>query len=941
MPAESDAHTILFERLSQALAPDCILKREIARGGMGVVFQAHDIALNRPVAVKLLMPEHATAELAVRFLREAQVLARLRHPNIVTVHQVCEKAGLFYYLMEWLEGETLQARLTRGPLSRSEVVRVGTELLDALGAAHKQRWIHRDVKPGNIFLTEERTILTDFGIARSISDDATTLTDARQLIGTLAYMSPEQREGRHVTEATDIYSAGLVLYEATSGRRWWQRGHESHDWAGVPSRLRAVLRKAMQPEPSDRWASAAAFRSQLLKSVKPGSRAFLLAAGVILAGVAAGYLYSRFRGDPPSGRVIRFQAFEQGAGGWSDSIEAAVVTRLAGFPDLIVTGPFKRRAEELEGPELVLSGSVRASGDSLLATIQTLPGSARGIRVTWKENVGNWRMLADSLAAQLIYAIYRSDADGDPSLPRDALPRTHEGWRAWSQAEPLFTRARWGEAAAAYRRAETIDTTCLICSFRINDIDRWLDQPHDPARLGRLQAHLDDFPPHYRLLIQAAATRWPARIALMDSATHTRDFFLAFFHRGDEIFHRGPLYGRHRSEAIGDFEQTVRLRPDFAPGWEHLAWLRIAEGDSAGAANALDSLKLTGDVVDPTSVGLRFLLDAAFEYRFAAPGSGDAIVNRALAIPDLASFPFLAMGPRLMLTFDAPEASIGMGRIFVQRSAVAEIRSGLLAQVFGHLTLGNSDSAQHYARALQGRVPGISNDLFAAQLAGAMVLVDPDTSPEYRRRAGLAREYLQQFTLSEAIGDAARHRAGWMVVLLALRTDYPGGMTAAGPLALDGSDSVGASHYLALVQADRLATDGDYDQALSLTSWNPEDLARLADPFFSTVSRFFRADWFARQGNTRDALATLLWHEANDFATYPLAEPQPPEVDQAFGTLAHWKRAQLLDANAALGLDPCPSYRAVVGLWEKGDSLHRARAVFASKRLSWFSCGDG
>lgn len=559
---------------------------------MGVVFQAQDIALNRPVAVKLLLPEHATAELATRFLREAQVLARLRHPNIVTVHQVCEKAGLFYYIMEWLEGETLQGRLTRGHLSRPEVVRVGAELLDALGAAHKQRWIHRDVKPGNIFLTEERAILTDFGIARPISDDTTSLTDTRQLIGTLAYMSPEQREGGHVTEATDIYSTGLVLYEAMSGRRWWQRDHESHDWSGIPSRLRAVVRKAMELNPSDRWRNAALFRNELLKTLKSRSQAVLLAAGVILLCVAAVYPYLASRREPPNGRIVRIQVLEsRGAGGWSDSIGTAVATRLAGFPDLIVSGPLESRSNELEGPELVLTGSVEFSGDSLQATIQARPCPAREIRVTRKETVANWRTLADSLVAQLLYAIYRCDANADPSLPRDALPRTSEGWRAWSQAEPLFTRARWGEAAIAYRRAEAIDTTCLLCSFRINDIDRWLDQPHDPARLSRLQAHLADFPPHYRLLIQAAAASGETRIALMDTAVLTRDFFLGFFHRGDEIFHRGPVFGRHRGEAIGDLEQTVRLRPDFAPGWEHLAWLRIAEGDSAGAGRALDSLK--------------------------------------------------------------------------------------------------------------------------------------------------------------------------------------------------------------------------------------------------------------------------------------------------------------------------------------------------------------
>jgi hypothetical protein len=938
----TDAEALLFERLENALAPEYVLKREVARGGMGVVYLAHDVALDRPVAVKLLAPEHATAELAARFLREAQVLARLHHPNIVTVHRVSEKSGLFYYIMEWLDGESLQERLARGPLPLPQVVRIGSELLAALGEAHRQRWIHRDVKPGNIFLSDNRAILTDFGIARTLDPEAETLTETRQTIGTLAYMSPEQREGGHVSEASDIYSAGLVLYEAACGRRWWQRDQDSHEWSGVPSRLRRVLRKAMEHNPANRWASAQLFGEELNRRAKPSLAPLLWAGGALLIATA---LYFSLRpsgaAPPTSGRTVRLQAFESiGPGGWGDSLGRAIAASLASFPDLVVTGPDADAGGSADAA-LVFIGSVEATGPTLRATVGTRPGTASRISVTQEGKAAEWRTLADSLAAQLIYAIYVSDPHRDLSLPTAVLPQTPAGWHAWSQAEPLFTQARWGEAAIAYRSAEALDSTCLLCAFRINDIDRWLDQPHDPSRVTRLRDHAGEFPAHYQLLIQAATTQWPARIALMDSATRTRDFFLANFHKGDEIFHRGPLFGRHRSEAMADFERAVSLRPDFAPAWEHLAWIRIAEGDSVGAAHALDSLELTGEVVDPTAVGLRFLLKAAFAYKFLPPGTGDAIVTGALTMPEVASFPYLAMAPRLMLTFEAPEAAIGMGRIFARRSAVAEIRSGLLAQVFGHLALGRSDSAQHYARSLQNRVRGINTDLFAAQLAGALVLVDPDSLPEYGTRARLALEYLKQFSLSEAVGDAGRHRAGWMVALLAQRTHYPAGMTAAGPLALDGSDSVEARHYLALIQADRLASGGQYDQALRLTNWNPEDLVRLSDPFFSAVTHFFRADWFARQGNALDAVATLLWHEANDFGTYPTGEPLPPEVDQAFGTLAQWKQAQLLAASAAMGLDPCPSYRAVARRWRGGDSLHQARAAFAANRLSWFSCGDG
>lgn len=939
MAAEANADSILFQRLSQALAPEYTLQREVARGGMGAVYLAHDVALHRPVAVKLLLPEHATAELAARFLREAQVLAGLRHSNIVTVHRVAERDGLFYYIMEWLEGETLQDRLTRGPLPPADAIRAGAELLDALGAAHQQRWIHRDVKPGNIFLAGGRAVLTDFGIARPLSDDVTSLTETRQMIGTLAYMSPEQREGRHVTEATDIYSAGLVLYEMLSGRRWWQRDRESPGWSGVPSRLRTVVRKAIQQNPADRWKNAALFRMELLRSQKARVGVSVGATALALAGPVL-YLMLRSPGPVPANpQAMRLHLLaSSGPKELADSIGAAVAGSLSGFPDLMVSGP-EGDPERQDGLDLALSGTVDTSAGTLQVTFQSRPGASRQIKVTRESPVTEWRTLADSLAGQLVYQIYLSDTTRDQSLPSGVLPRTPAGWRAWRQAEPLFTQARWGEAAVAYRDAEAIDSTCLLCAFRISDIDRWLDQPHDPSRLARLQAHIADFPLHYQLLIQAAATRWPERIALMDSATRTRDFYLAWFHKGDEIFHRGPLFGRRRSEALGDFERTVRLRPDFAPGWEHLAWLRIAEGDSAGASNALDSLELTGNGVDPTSVGLRFLLKAAYAYRFLGSGTGDAIVTGALQRPDVAAFASLAMAPRLMLTFDAPEASIGMGRIFARRAAVAEVRAGLLAQVFGHLVSGRPDSAMRYARVLQSRVPGTESDLFTAQLAGTLALVELDSSPAQNQRAVEARQLLRQFTLSGAEGDDARRRAAWLVILLAERTGA-GDHVALSRLVLGQGGSPATRYYLTLIQADQLARRGLLDRALALTDWKGDDLVRLPDPFFSTVTHFLRAEWFARQGNTRGAISTLLWHEANDFGTYPLGDPLPPEVDLAFGTLARWQQARMLDQSGVASPEACRSYRIVAQSWSEASPAYRDRATLAAERLSSLPCRD-
>jgi hypothetical protein len=294
----------------------------------------------------------------------------------------------------------------------------------------------------------------------------------------------------------------------------------------------------------------------------------------------------------------------------------------------------------------------------------------------------------------------------------------------------------------------------------------------------------------------------------------------------------------------------------------------------------------------------------------------------------------------MMLTFAAPTASIGMGRIFARRAAVAEIRSGLLAQVFGHLALGRPDSAIHYARELQSRVPGIETDLFAAQLAGALALADPDSSSGGRQRATAAREELRQFVVSGAAGDDIRHRAAWLVGLLAERAGA-GNQVPLAHHVLDQGIGPASRYYLALLQADQLAERGLHDRALGLTDWKGTDLVRLPDPFFSTITHLLRADWFARVGNTRDAVGSLSWHEANDFATYPSAEVLAPEVDLAFGTIARWNQARMAEHNGAFAPAACRGFEAVSRLWRQGDARHRARAAHAGERLASLSFADG
>jgi eukaryotic-like serine/threonine-protein kinase len=209
----------LFLSLQEALAGHYAIERELGRGGMAVVYLARDVRLDRPVAIKLLPPELAAHDkLRERFIREARTAARLSHAHIVPIHAVDEVRGHVFYVMSYVDGETLAERVAnRGPLPPREVSRLLREIAGALAAAHAQGVVHRDVKPGNILLERAtgRAMVTDFGIAR-LADGGET--GAGELLGTPEYMSPEQAAGEAVDARSDLYSLGVVAYYMVSGQ---------------------------------------------------------------------------------------------------------------------------------------------------------------------------------------------------------------------------------------------------------------------------------------------------------------------------------------------------------------------------------------------------------------------------------------------------------------------------------------------------------------------------------------------------------------------------------------------------------------------------------------------------------------------------------------------------------------------------------------------------
>jgi beta-lactam-binding protein with PASTA domain/tRNA A-37 threonylcarbamoyl transferase component Bud32 len=254
----------------------------IARGGMAQVYRARDRLLDRPVAIKVLFPELSVDRAFVeRFRREAQAAANLSHPNIVPVFDWGEDGGTYFIVMEFVDGQPLSAVLrATGAQPPARVADIGAHVAAALSYAHRHGVIHRDVKPGNVLITEDHQVkVTDFGIARAVNTEE-SLTQTGAVMGTATYFSPEQAEGVGVDARSDIYSLGVVLYEMVAGRPPFLgetpvavaskhvRDHPPRlrELApSVPPALEAVIMKAMAKAPADRYATADDLRADLVR----------------------------------------------------------------------------------------------------------------------------------------------------------------------------------------------------------------------------------------------------------------------------------------------------------------------------------------------------------------------------------------------------------------------------------------------------------------------------------------------------------------------------------------------------------------------------------------------------------------------------------------------------------------------------------------------------
>ena len=318
----------------------------LGKGGMGEVYRARDLRLERPVAIKVLPAELSDdADFRARLEAEAKTISKLQHPNVCTLYDVGREGTLDYLVMECLEGETLEDRLARAPLPLEQVVTVGTQIAEAVEAAHRRDLVHRDLKPGNVMLTEAGAKVLDFGLAKGLaasplpSDTRSPtmiapLTGEGMIAGTLLYMSPEQLEGKQADPRSDLWALGCVLYEMVTGKRPFDGESQASVISSIMSsgppplrqrqplasaRLERLVSRCLEKDPEERWQSARDVALELAGSLENESRevatsaptsrraatAAVAALAALIAG-AAGYLLAPNVAPPSDAPLRRF-----------------------------------------------------------------------------------------------------------------------------------------------------------------------------------------------------------------------------------------------------------------------------------------------------------------------------------------------------------------------------------------------------------------------------------------------------------------------------------------------------------------------------------------------------------------------------------------------------------------------------------------------------------
>jgi TolB-like protein/Tfp pilus assembly protein PilF len=568
------------QRLNRDLSGRFSVERLLGRGGMASVYLARDLRHDRLVALKVLRREIAVTLGAERFLQEVRIAAGLTHPNILSVHDSGEAGGALFYVMPYVEGESLRQRLERdGPLPVDEAVRIACEVADALSYAHSHNVVHRDIKPENVLLEAGHAVVADFGMACAIEAfGADRLTESGLAVGTPAYMSPEQAAAEPIDGRTDVYALACVLYEALTGEPPFTGPTTlavfARKAAGAVPSLRLVrpeaplhveraITRALASLPADRFGSADEFAAALRE---PGA--------AVTAGRSIAVLpFMNMSGDPETDY-------------FAEGIAEEITTALARLPELRVaarTSAFAFKGTHLDvrevgrrlGVGVVLEGSVRRAGKQLRVTAQLIDVADGYHR--WSERydreLEDVFAIEDDIARSIVGALEVLLADrGDRAMVHPATPHVnaYDFYLRGRQYFRLNRKKSLQYARQMFEQAVAIDPGYALAWCGIADSCSLLHMyypglagdletaDHASARALELAPHLAEaqssrgFALYQLGRVPEAVERFQQAIRLDPLLFEARYFY------GRALFQQGLL-----KDAARMFEEAARVRDDY------------------------------------------------------------------------------------------------------------------------------------------------------------------------------------------------------------------------------------------------------------------------------------------------------------------------------------------------------------------------------------------
>ncbi|HWA58611.1 MAG TPA: protein kinase [Gemmatimonadales bacterium] len=645
----------LTARLTTALAGRYAIDGLAGEGGMATVFRATDLKHHRAVAIKVLRPELAATVGSERFLQEIELSARLQHPHILPLYDSGDAGGLLYYVMPFVEGESLRDRLTRdGKVPFDEAVALLREIASALGYAHAQGIVHRDIKPENILLSGGHAVVADFGIARAlrVAAGGQQMTGLGFAIGTPAYMSPEQATASEVDGRSDQYSLACVFYEMVTGQAPFAaatvqavltqsltgpRPRLSKVTRTTPPEADAPVQRALASDPAQRFPTVQEFAAALERAAGGGAGAAAerrrlrrLAFGlpVAITLLAAGWiLFGPSRGHGPvvegaeTIAVLPFSATGPGVELMGEGMVDLLSTNLntvggikAVDPRIVLSRWKKSGAtggadvETALGiaravkAQAALTGSIVATGSRVRLSADLYGPEGTSLARAQVDGAADSVLgLVDELSRSLVREIWRSK-EPVPSLRVSGLTTNSlDAMREYLSGEQFYRRSEWDSAGAAFQRAIDQDSTFALAHYRLAMALGWKGGYGLPRARQASEAALrfsTRLPPRERKLVAVYQLFSTGKLAAVDSArayvAAYPDDIEGWYLLGETQYHTRERTGVDPVTIETSFEKVVAADSSLTPALIHPLELSLASVDSVRYGRYLALLRSGG-----------------------------------------------------------------------------------------------------------------------------------------------------------------------------------------------------------------------------------------------------------------------------------------------------------------------------------------------------------